>query len=185
MKASPAVAKSYAKALFELARERGQAEPIDGELNRAADLVATDASLAAVLGRPWIAPAKKRQLAAEIGQRLELSALGRDFLALVAAQGRADHLGAIADAYRGMLDAEQGRVRVRVRTAVPLTEADRAGLSARLGRTFGGKQVAIEEVVDSQLLGGFVAEVGSFIVDGSLNGQLARLRERLTGSESV
>jgi hypothetical protein len=122
VKASPAVAKSYAKALFELARERGQTEPIAAELGRAAELMAGDAGLAAVLGRPWIAPATKRQLAAEIGQRLELSALGRDFLALIAAQGRADHLDAIAVAYREMLDAEQGRVRVRVRTAIPLTE---------------------------------------------------------------
>jgi F-type H+-transporting ATPase subunit delta len=180
VKASPAVAKSYAKALFELARERGQTEPIDAELSRAAELVAGDAALAAVLGRPWITPAKKRQLATELGQRLELSTLGRDFLALIAAQGRADHLGAIAAAYREMLDAEQGRVRVRVRTAVPLTDADRTALGARLGRALGGKQVAIDEAVDPQLLGGFVAEVGSLIVDGSLNGQLARLRERLT-----
>jgi F-type H+-transporting ATPase subunit delta len=180
VKASPAVAKSYAKALFELARERGQTEPIAAELGRAAELVAGDATLAAVLGRPWITPAKKRQLAAELGQRLELSALGRDFLALIAAQGRADHLGVIAGAYREMLDAERGRVRVCVRTAVPLTDADRAALGSRLGRALGGKQVAIEEIVDPQLLGGFVAEVGSLIVDGSLNGQLARLRERLT-----
>jgi F-type H+-transporting ATPase subunit delta len=180
VKASPAVAKSYAKALFELARERRQAEQIDGELGRAAELVATDSALAAVLGRPWIAPAKKRELAAEVGQRLELSPLGRDFLALIAAQGRADHLSAIADAYREMLDAEQGRMRVRVRTAVPLTDADRTALGARLSRALGGKQIAIEEVVDPQLLGGFVAEVGSLIVDGSLDGQLARLRERLT-----
>jgi F-type H+-transporting ATPase subunit delta len=180
VKASPAVAKSYAKALFELARERGQMEPIDAELGRAAELVTADAELAAVLGRPWITPAKKRQLAVELGQRLELSALGRDFLALIAAQGRADHLGAIAGAYREMLDAEQGRVRVRVRTAVPLTDADRTGLSARLSRALDGKHVAIEEVVDPQLLGGFIAEVGSLIVDGSLNGQLSRLRERLT-----
>jgi F-type H+-transporting ATPase subunit delta len=180
VKASPAVAKSYAKALFELARERGQTEPIDAELGRAAALVAGDPALAAVLGRPWITPAKKRQLAVELGQRLELSALGRDFLALIAAQGRADHLGAIAIAYREMLDAEQGRVRVRVRTAVPLTDADRTALGTRLGRALGGKQVTIEEVVDPQLLGGFVAEVGSLVVDGSLNGQLARLRERLT-----
>jgi F-type H+-transporting ATPase subunit delta len=180
VKASPAVAKSYAKALFELARERAQTEPIGAELGRAAELVAGDPALAAVLGRPWIAPAKKRQLATELGQRLELSPLGRDFLALIAAQGRADHLGAIAVAYREMLDAEQGRVRVRVRTAVPLTDADRSALGGRLGRALGGKQVVIEEVVDPQLLGGFVAEVGSLIVDGSLNGQLARLRERLT-----
>ena len=179
MKTSSAVAKSYAKALFELAHERHQAAPVEGELERAAALVTEDSALGAVLGRPWISPAHKRRLAEEIGQRLELSKLGRDFLGLVAAGGRADHLGAIAVAYRGLLDAEQGRVRARVRTAVPLTESDRTALGARLSRALGGKQVVIEEVVDKNLVGGFIAEIGSLIVDGSLNGQFARLKDRL------
>jgi F-type H+-transporting ATPase subunit delta len=180
VKTSPAVAKSYAKALFELARERQQGEQIGAEIGRAATVVVDDPALGAVLGRPWISAANKRAVAGEIGQRLQLSPLGRDFLALVAAQGRADHLGAIALAYRDLLDAEQGRVRARVRTAVPLTEGDRAALSTRLSRALGGKQVIIDEVLDTNLLGGFVAEIGSLIVDGSLNGQSSRLRERLT-----
>jgi F-type H+-transporting ATPase subunit delta len=66
-----------------------------------------------------------------------------------------------------------------VRTAVPLTEADRTALSVRLGQALDSKQVVIEEVMDRSLLGGFVAEIGSLIVDGSLDGQLARLRQRL------
>ena len=37
----------------------------------------------------------------------------------------------------------------------------------------------MEEIVDKNLLGGFVAEIGSLVVDGSLDGQLARIRERL------
>jgi F-type H+-transporting ATPase subunit delta len=179
VKASPAVAKSYAKALFELASERQQADAIEGELQRTAALVAGDGELAAVFGRPWISPAARRKLADEIGQRLELSRLARDFFDLIAAHGRADHLGAIAEAYRDLLDAARGRVRARVRSAVPLTEADRAALAQRLGRALGGKQVVVEEIVDRSLLGGFVAEIGSLVVDGSLDGQLARIRERL------
>ena len=179
MKASPAVAKSYAKALFELARERQQADQVEGELELVAAAVAGDSALGAVMERPWVSPANKRRLAEEIGQGLELSKLGRDFLALIAAQGRVDHLPAIVTAYRGMLDVSHGRVRARVRTAVALTESDRTALAARLSRALEGKQVVIEEVVDRNLLGGFVAEIGSLIVDGSLNGQLDRLRERL------
>jgi F0F1-type ATP synthase delta subunit len=88
--------------------------------------------------------------------------------------------------YRSLLDAAHGRVRARVRTAVPLTEADRTALGQRLGRALASKagsakpvDVVIEEVQDNHLLGGFVAEIGSLVVDGSLDGQLARLRERL------
>ena len=178
MKTSPAVAKSYAKAIFELARERNQADQVQAELERAAAELSTDGEAAAVLDRPWISPARRRSLADEIGQRMELSKLGRDFLGLLAAQGRTDHLAAIAEAYRNMLDAANGRVRARVRTPVALTDGDRAALSEKLRRAL-GKQVVVEEVVDRNLLGGFVAEIGSLVVDGSLDGQLARMRERL------
>ena len=53
-------------------------------------------------------------------------------------------------------------------------------LSARLERAL-GKRILLEERMDSTLLGGFVAQVGSLILDGSLDGQLARLRQRLAG----
>jgi F-type H+-transporting ATPase subunit delta len=179
VKTSPAVARSYAKAIFELARERNQAEQIEAELDRAAALIGEDGELAAVLGRPWITPANKRKVAEAVGQRLELSRLGCDMLALVAAHGRADHLRAISAAYRDMLDAARGRVRAHVRTAVALTDSDRRALADRLSRALDGKQVVIDEVIDQHVLGGFVAEIGSLIVDGSLDGQLARMRQRL------
>jgi len=108
-----------------------------------------------------------------------VSKLVRDFLGLVAGHGRAALLPEIAEAYRALVDADVNRARVRVRTAVPLNEQERTLLAARLGTALGGKQVVIEEVVDKALLGGFVADIGSLVVDGSLDGQLARLRERL------
>ena len=66
-----------------------------------------------------------------------------------------------------------------MRTRVPLTEAERDTLRARLGSVMGGKQVIVEEDVDANLLGGFIAEIGTYIVDGSLDGQLARVGDRL------
>jgi F0F1-type ATP synthase delta subunit len=62
---------------------------------------------------------------------------------------------------------------------VPLSEAERSALAGRLSRALGGKHVVLEAVADRKLLGGFVAEVGSLLVDGSLDGQLARLHQRL------
>ena len=176
---SQGVARSYAKALRDLARERGQAERIGVELDQAADLVRSEAALAHFFARPGVSTAAKQGAAAEIAERLGVSTLVRDFLALVARQGRADVLPEIGDAYHGLLDVDLNRARARVRTAVALTDAERAALASRLGQALGGKQVALEEVVDQNLLGGFVAEIGSVIVDGSLDGQLARLKERL------
>lgn len=179
MKSSPATARSYAKALFSLAKERDQTEAIARELATVTALVTRESALADFFARPWVAAAAKKKVAAEVATRLDVSTLTRDFLTLVAAQGRVDHLEAIVAAYRELMDAEQGIVRARVRTATPLGDAARTTLAGRLGQALQGKRVVIEEVVDESLIGGFVAEIGSLIVDGSLNGQLARMRARL------
>jgi F-type H+-transporting ATPase subunit delta len=179
VKGSRAVAKSYAKALFELATERGQAEPVGEELARLAALVTESPELATFISRPWVAASVKRAAAVDVATRSGFSALARDFFALVVMRGRGDHLAAIAGAYRDLVDAAAGRVRARVRSTVPLGDAERRTLSSRLGRELGGKQVLLDETVDQSLLGGFVAEVGSLVLDGSLDGQLARLKSRL------
>jgi len=168
VKASPAVGRSYAKALFELARERNQVDVIAHELDAVAEQFAREPELRAFFARPWVASSAKRTAATEIATRLRVSALARDFLALVAAQGRTDHLETIVVAYRELHDEAEGRVRGRVRSAVPLSEAERSALAGRLSRALGGKHVVLEAVADRELLGGFVAEVGSLLVDGSL-----------------
>ena len=179
MKHSEAVAKSYAKALFELARERNQVDAVSKELAAIGAVMAQQPAVVQFLSRPWVAPAAKRGAALDIATRLGLSPLTRDFLALIAARNRADYLTAIAAAYRALDDDAQGRVRVKLRTAQALSDAEREQLSARLARMLDGKKLVLEERVDSELLGGFVAEVGSRILDGSLDTQLERMRDRL------
>src|SRR5258705_8484676 len=165
--------------MFELARERNQVDVIARELDTVAAQFASAPGLHGFFARPWVTSAAKRGVAAEIASRLQVSKLTQDFLALVAAQGRADHLEAIVAAFRELHDHAENRVRARVRTAVPLNDADRAALTGKLSRALGGKTVLLEEVADRELLGGFVAEVGSLLVDGSLDGQLARMHRRL------
>jgi F-type H+-transporting ATPase subunit delta len=179
MKPPRAAFKPYARALYELARERQQTEAVSRDLQAMVDLLGRDAELRDFLSRPWVSAGARRAAALEIAARLELSPLVRDFVGLVARAGRAQHLDGIALAFRDLVDQGLGRVRARVRTRVALTDAERDALRTRLGTVMGGKQVLFEEELDTSLLGGFVAEVGTYIVDASLNGQLARLGDRL------
>ena len=88
--------------------------------------------------------------------------------------GRIDHLRD-QDAYRALVD-ERGRIRA---TCAPSpSPAERRQLAGRIERAL-GKRAMLAETVDTSLLGGFVAQVGSLILDGSLDGQLQRMRERL------
>lgn len=179
MRGREAVARRYAKAIFSLAKEQERAEPIAGELETVARVFEENGGITEFLGRPWHSGAAKREAVMAIAGGLELSRLTRDFAVLLAVRGRVDHLPEIVAAYGELVDADLGRVRARVRAAVPLTAGERDALAARLAAGLGAAQVVLEEAVDRTLLGGFVAQVGSVVLDGSLDGQLARVRERL------
>jgi F-type H+-transporting ATPase subunit delta len=175
-------AAPYAKALFALAKERNQTELVGRELDDVAATFESDLDLRDFLARPWTPAAVKRTVAKEIAQQSGLSKLTSDFLTLVAGRGRADHLEAIAEKYRKLLDEDLGRVRAQVCTAVPLTEEERGTLSATVGQVLGGRQVVLKEVVDRAMLGGFVVESDGVVLDGSLEGQIERMRRRLASA---
>ena len=173
-----AVARRYAKALRSLAAAARLLEPVAGELATFDRLLGTEPALREVLLRPWVKATAKRGVVQAVTERLGFSPLARNFLALVAQRRRLALLPEILAAYRVLVDEAAGRARARVRSAAPLADAERAAIRERLGRRL-GKTVFLDTEVDPTLLGGFVAEVGSRVLDASLAGQLAALRERI------
>jgi F-type H+-transporting ATPase subunit delta len=174
-----AVARRYAKALLALARGEGRLEVVGQELQRFDRVLGEEPTLREVLVRPWVKATTKRAIVAETTERLGLSLLGRNFLALVAQRRRLHLLPEILAAYRTLADEATGRARARVRSAAPLGDAQRAAIREALGRRV-GRTVLLETEVDRTLLGGFVAEVGSLLLDASIRGQLRALQARLT-----
>jgi F-type H+-transporting ATPase subunit delta len=178
VRAAELTARRYAKALFMAAKEAGSAVEVARELDALVAALAEHPEVRDVLARPWIKAADRRAIAAATADRSGASRLVRDFAGLVADRGRADHLSEIAAAYRALVDEDLGQARAQIRSAVPLAEADKRELAGRLQKAL-GKRIILEEHVDHTLLGGFVAQIGSLILDASLDGQLARMRERL------
>jgi F-type H+-transporting ATPase subunit delta len=171
-------AKAYAKALVALAKERDQMELVDRELGDATAIFGTP-ELRDLFARPWISRATKRAVATEVAQGSGFSKLTSDFLALVAERDRTDHLAVIATKYRTLVDEDLHRVRAQVRTAFPLAIEARGRLAAKLEQALGGRQVLLEEAVDRTMLAGFIMESAGVVLDGSLEGQLERMRRRL------
>ena len=180
MRAREVTARRYAKALFAAARDAGAAAGVGRGLAAFQEAVAAYPEVRDVLARPWIKPMDRRGIALGVAEKTGAGRLVCSFAGLVAERGRIDHLPEIAGAYRALVDEALGQARAQVRTRVALGPEDRRRLAARLEQIL-GKRIILEEQVDQTLLGGFIARVGSFILDGSLDGQLGRMRERLAG----
>ena len=176
---SGVVARRYAKALFDLARESEQIEPIGEEFARLKSVLDEAPELAALLANPAYTRAERKKIAGEILEgKLNLSEPLRNLVAILIDNGRVQGIPEIADRYKELADEAAGRAQVVVRSASPISDADRGRLAEGLSRVT-GKQVTVDVEVDPSLIGGLSARVGGLVFDGSIRAQLEALEEEL------
>jgi len=108
----------------------------------------------------------------------DLKGVARD---LVAQVGEKAGIGGLKDALDEIEQAgRKHRVDVLVRSAVPLTDAERKMLETRLEARY-GQDLPITYEVDRAILGGLILRVGDRYIDGSVANRLGQLRRALTG----
>jgi F-type H+-transporting ATPase subunit delta len=176
---SAAAARRYARALFSLAREEARVEAVRSELAALERLFAQSSELRHAIFRPLHPVAERRSVLRQLCARLESSRTVSNFFGLLVDRRRLIDFDAIFEEFGRLADAEAGRVRAKVVSAIRLRDDQRERLRRALAaRT--GKQVELEEGVDPSLLGGAVASVAGVVFDGSLRTQLAQLHGSLT-----
>jgi F-type H+-transporting ATPase subunit delta len=170
------IARPYAKAAFEYAREENALAGWSRGLKTAADIVA-DARVAALIKSPETTAADLAEFIAGVAGT-SLDAGMQNFVRVLAENHRLLLLPEIAAHYEVLRSAVENTVDVEVISAVALDAAQqeklKTALSARLKR-----QVRMSNVVDSTLLGGALVRAGDLVIDGSLKGRLARLATEL------
>lgn len=177
-----AAARRYARALLEIARERGDATLLDrwaAQLDTMAQVVSAP-ELAHPLENPAIQVEAKQRL---VRGALEAAIPGLDpvlgnLAMLLVARGRMALMPAIAEAFRAALNELRGIENAEVTTAIPLDEELRRRFARELSRAT-RRQVALETRVDPSILGGVILRVGDKLLDASVAGRLAALRRQL------
>lgn len=175
----------YARAILEVAGERGLAEQVRDELAALADYLDREAGLRDLLASP-LTEMKVKERLLEKALRGRASDLLVDALEVVARKGRLDLLPAIAEAYRQEYRRVHGIVDVTVKTAIPLSPDLRRRLAEAASR-YTGKQAELEEIVDPALLGGLVVQIGDEKIDSSVATSLRSLAAALQrrGAEQI
>lgn len=172
------LAKRYARALLSVAKEENRLEETAAELESVAAWLA-DEELSEALTSPALSHENRRALVAQITESLGLSELTRNFLGLVTEQHRLDHFAAMQRAYGDLVDRELNRLRAVLRSAQPVSDAQKAEIASALEAKH-GKKVLLSVEVDPALVAGITVEIEGKTYDGSARTQLAHVARSMS-----
>ena len=153
------------------------------EAQQIASFARENKGLREVWETPAIPSEQKRAVLDAIVKRAGLSQTVRNFVAVLIDHRRTRFLSEIVAQFAQELNQRLGFAEAEITTARELGKDERSGLEGDLARVT-GKKIMARYSQDRQILGGAIARVGSTVYDGSVKGQLERIRQLLTISSN-
>ena len=174
------VASTYARAFADVVLSAHlDADRAVGGLREIAGLLAESADLRRVWENPAVPAEQKRRLLDAIVQREGIERHARNLVAVLIDHRRVQFLGRIVEQLNKELDARMGFAEAHITSARELGDTEKRALEAQIEKAT-GKKVRAQFGLDASLLGGAVVRVGSTIYDGSVKGQLEKIREAIS-----
>jgi len=175
------VASRYAQALLDTSRKGGVLDGVAESYAAVAALYAERPDLGSFLEGPQVSDQEKKQLLDNVfGQKIEPVLL--HFFHLLLKKGRIEHLTDIQTEFQVLVEVDQGFVRAKVVTAVPLPEDLERALTDKLA-SLTGKKITLRKRVDPAVIGGVCVAMGDQVIDGTIQTNLAKMRAQLSAAD--
>lgn len=171
-----ALAKRYARALFELAGQMKVLDQIDAELKEFSALLAEHQEMYTILNHPNIGLSDKKTIVTNICKGYSQTTL--TFLCLLVESRRQNLFAMISREFARMADAARNMVEVKLISAAPLTDQQEKDLIQALAAQTGGN-IRLIKAVDSDLIGGVKLQIGDTVIDGTVQTALSKMRSDL------
>lgn len=174
------VTSRYARALADVVFER-KLDPhqVAQQLNTFVDLMQENHTLRIVWENPAIPAEQKRKLLDALVVRTGTVKPVRNFLAVLIDHQRIHQLEETFRAFQHEINERLGLAEAEVISARVLSDQEKRELEERI-MIITGKPVLAKYATDSELLGGAMVKLGSTVYDGSVRGQLQKLKEQLS-----
>jgi F-type H+-transporting ATPase subunit delta len=174
------VSKIYARALADVVMGSHLDPGKTAQETRAlAALVASSRELREVWEAPSITADQKRRVLDAIVAQQGFSKPVRNFVAVLIDHRRIHFLGPIVEQFEKELSSRLGFAEAEITSARELTPDERHALESQIEKLTGNRVLA-RYSKDTSILGGAIVKIGSTIYDGSVHGQLQRIREAIT-----
>ena len=163
----------YAKAILDLAKDQNATESVNSDMSQVVATVSASKDLDVLLRSPIVKPEMKVSSLKEIFNGV--TSITEGLINVLADNKRLDLLALIAEQYINLFDADNGKQKAIVTTAIPLNKELSDKVLVKV-KELTGKEAVIENKIDESILGGFILRVGDLQYNASIANKLNNLR---------
>jgi len=171
------VAFPYAKSLFQLSKDQGKVNEVVSDMELIAAVCAENPNLVRTLQSPIIGHDKKKAIMDTIFKG-RVSNLTFEIYSLLKKKNREMYLPDIAKAFVNIYKAENNIIAAKITLSAALTDHLRNEFKEIVASKFNAKEVELEEVINPEIIGGYILKVGDKQIDQSIKGKLVELKNK-------
>ena len=172
----------YARALADVVIDRKlDANRVTEELNSLETFLRESADLRTIWDTPSVGSEQKLKLLDAIAKKARLLSEIRNFAAVLISNGRIHAFNQIAREAIAQINEQLGIANAEIISTRELGAEEKHRLEAQVAKA-AGKKLRVRYSLDLGLVGGVLVKVGSTVYDGSVRGQLQRIREQIVAS---
>lgn len=181
---NPRLASRYAKALIDLAVEKGQLEQVFADIKWLDAICKSNRDFVNVLRSPIIKGEVKKKIIDAVTTG-SISDLTSKFIVLLVTKNRESNLSEMTVAFINAYKEHKNIHTVKLTTATPANDKIKDVIVAQIKKSVGFENIEVEEKVDPELIGGFVLQVGDKLVDASVAYDLKAIAKQFDNNDFI
>jgi F-type H+-transporting ATPase subunit delta len=175
------LAQPYAEALLDITTKEGSLDKVINDLNSITTILSQSSDLSKALTNPTLSAITKKEIIKSVFKDTVSGTIIK-FLMVLSDRGRVAYLSDVIEKALELAYKKASIEVAYVSSSVEFTSSQEEALVEKLKAMTGASQIKLKVSVDESLLGGFIVQVGSKIIDNSVKGQLRQLSAYLGAS---
>ena len=175
---SNSTSKSYALALYELAKENSELNKVEDGMNGLKALLSESSGFKEMISNPVVAREKKKEVMYGIADKYKFSQTLKKFIGFLTIKNRLFFLNQIIDSFLNLVSSSKGELKAKLLSSKELSKVELEKIRNELSKDF-QFPIKIDYKHDPDLIVGLVIQVGSVMVDTSIKSKLRQLQKSM------
>ena len=170
--------KSYALALYELAKENSELNKVEDGMDGIKTLLSKSSDFKEMILNPAVTKEEKNKVIIKIADQYNFCQTLKKFLGFLTTKNRLFFLNKIIGSFLDLISSSKGELKAKLLSSKKLSKAELEKIRSKLSKDFQAP-IKIDYKHDPNLIGGLVIQVGSVMVDTSIKNKLRQLQKSM------